>query len=656
MESLDVYVGVWQDHSAPRFGGLVWTLPIWEASIIISLLTSLLTIAVASCWTIAAYTFHQILVARNAENPVDPLFLQIQVLLRNIGSPNTALWDLLRIYWAWRKSTAHRRRLLTSVAVIAGILALGALPASALIASITTKTADAVLVLAKPKACGYLKDNFSVGGSNDIFAATYNYTTAKALRGRAYAKQWYGGDTAQHGLTSYFPLPRLPYDTYTVPCPFGRQKCRYDISDTDSADRAIVFDTRLLDSASHLGVNGPGNRTIRFRKRTTCSPTRTGDLWGSYEEGSETYTVLRAGLWEGPGDITLKFNTKIRDLNVGYITGQIRGEGSQRYSYHPRSMAAGASIRPRRFTPHSSRHPYHRRIFGPVRDPVFPATGRNNRTAQGKTVYTTDYFVTTLVCLDQVQYCNPNNGICTSLTNPVHAAEEGKSDLDLNEQQLGLLRRVGTSIVESTVFQSGIASLGSAGLRASEFVYNNALSAPLPDDQWIREVTLWFQTGLSILQEQIVQFLDITLYNNSSDAFILLPTEILPDKERAQSEWQCAVQKIRSQGQFQNFNLTVLIIIAAIALLIIIISLVLETGVKYIRKKFKFSSNTAQFTRSTDNLYWLLHAALLGGGVGDWKYGDNDQLEGVDIPISTVTVSTWPTKGVKPSRPFYKLR
>lgn len=140
-------------------------------------------------------------------------------------------------------------------------------------------------------------------------------------------------------------------------------------------------------------------------------------------------------------------------------------------------------------------------------------------------------------------------------------------------------------------------------------------------------------------------FLDISAYNDTSGAFILESVKDLPAKDRAELEWQCAAQKIPSQGQVQNFNFAAVIVIGTVSAAIILIGLILEPVIGWIRKpskkdkehkedkKEKKEKNKRQLARDMDSLYWLLRAALLGIGVTAW----NDD-EG-DIPVTTTGVT-----------------
>jgi len=99
----------------------------------------------------------------------------------------------------------------------------------------------------------------------------------------------------------------------------------------------------------------------------------------------------------------------------------------------------------------------------PVFDPLFLASGVNNDTSSNRTIYFGDYFATTLVCLDQFQYCNPLNGRCTAETYDLEASKQGFRGLGLNDYQKALVWRVGKAFAQTFTFDSGIGVLGVSG-------------------------------------------------------------------------------------------------------------------------------------------------------------------------------------------------
>ena len=98
-------------------------------------------------------------------------------------------------------------------------------------------------------------------------------------------------------------------------------------------------------------------------------------------------------------------------------------------------------------------------------DPLFAATGVNTGTLlnDAQPIFYGDWEITTLVCLDQVQWCNPLNGKCTAETYPVAAMEQAAFDIDLNAFQGALLWRFTLAVDDKDMFDSGIGNLGVSG-------------------------------------------------------------------------------------------------------------------------------------------------------------------------------------------------
>lgn len=319
MANLAIYAGFWRDYSASGVGADVLTLPISSAGYLISGLTLLVSLAGTMFWVILVYVWHQSRVRPGTT--VDCLDLQIQVLLRNVTSPASAILQAVTIYLGWRKTkTSTLLRLLPIIVAASAIMVLFVL-ASVFVAAIVSHSQDDILVLARPGLCGEITANFSDSSNNDITSEVFAWTTRRALRGREYAKVWYAGNTDGVEASSAFPVNRLLYTTSRVPCPFTDiDRCRFTSYNTSQANTAIAFDTGLLDSASHLGINGPVDRSLQFRRKTTCMPFKATGLSDQYVEDADNFTALRAGPYRGPGNITLKFNQHIATDHLGYVT------------------------------------------------------------------------------------------------------------------------------------------------------------------------------------------------------------------------------------------------------------------------------------------------------------------------------------------------
>lgn len=148
--------------------------------------------------------------------------------------------------------------------------------------------------------------------------------------------------------------------------------------------------------------------------------------------------------------------------------------------------------------------------YGKVEDPIFAATSEiKNVLDNGKnaTLYTSDYFVNPLGCVDQHQFCNPASDKCTKLDSYDSAVRSAQADLDLNSMQYGTVSTLSLDLYLSTISPSeshqavsglamqlnpiGIGGRGSAALRAQE-ITSGLFSGPLPVDQWKTEVRFTF--------------------------------------------------------------------------------------------------------------------------------------------------------------------
>jgi hypothetical protein len=321
MTSPGVYVGVWRDYSAAG-ESLILTLPTKSAGYVISALALLVSLSGTSFWLIVAYILHQTRVP--TKTSVHPTHLQLQVLLRNAQTPVAALLSAVKIGHAWSGANVPILKMLLPIVIPACLIALLFTLASVFITFLTIQSGDNILVLATPGQCGYMTSNYSSAFSlSEAFGDTFGWQTAAALRGRAYAKARYSVGDSQVAIESYFPLSSLPFNTSQVPCPLPENRCVFRYRDSANKNSAIAFDTGLLDAVSHLGINAPAADSLLFRKKTTCMPVRTNDLWdfNFTDTDGKTYIAFRAGKNYGPGNITVTYSGALWNIVAGYITG-----------------------------------------------------------------------------------------------------------------------------------------------------------------------------------------------------------------------------------------------------------------------------------------------------------------------------------------------
>lgn len=168
-----------------------------------------------------------------------------------------------------------------------------------------------------------------------------------------------------------------------------------------------------------------------------------------------------------------------------------------------------------------------------------------------------------------------------------------------------------TTIKPLTELSKGIFGRGPAALRAQESVSGIA-SGPLPNNQWMIEVESWFATGLARLQQAVVQYATGPP-NVVEGAYISKPTDPI-------SKTMCDNQRVRTTNNAMNFSTLGIVIILVVGGLLISTSLVLDTVVGSVQRKWKM--------RDYQRVQWALHEKLQlqrlayeEAGMGTWSGG-----------------------------------
>jgi hypothetical protein len=169
---------------------------------------------------------------------------------------------------------------------------------------------------------------------------------------------------------------------------------------------------------------------------------------------------------------------------------------------------------------------------------------------------------------------------------------------------------------------------------ANEQVFYDFFSDTLPPDQWKLEVSLWYQTSLTKLQELMAAFVQVEELD-FPDLHIFTPDNSTGNMTAAEKDAmrnQCSNQKIQTRGQVQNFNLIALICVAVLSVLLLIMGCALEPCVKMWRKRKPTTLREArQHARDIDYIFYVLRAGLEGVGVRPWKKGG--KKEDSDVPV-----------------------
>lgn len=252
-----IYTGFWLDHSRHPVLGATLTLSVDNATYLTSFLSFIVTaIITGSMFKIVVFVLYM---ARPLHNDETDLIGRIYVTLRNASSPLLPPWDLLKAFLPWSKSsrpsaTAHL------VLVPVWILLLLKLGGAAIPPLIVSKSGSAV-GLAKPGLCGLIDpfDSINLGSMS-------TQELHETIDARRYAAERYAKEPTRFSTDSPFPIDALPFETIkNTTCPFLERFCLL------GRNSAITFDTGLLDSHAHLGINTPASDRVQYRWRSTCT-------------------------------------------------------------------------------------------------------------------------------------------------------------------------------------------------------------------------------------------------------------------------------------------------------------------------------------------------------------------------------------------------
>ncbi|KAK3615282.1 hypothetical protein LTR22_027495 [Elasticomyces elasticus] len=167
-----------------------------------------------------------------------------------------------------------------------------------------------------------------------------------------------------------------------------------------------------------------------------------------------------------------------------------------------------------------------------------------------------DNYFSTLGCIDQHQFCNPNldasNGGCTSLTGSTTIVDEAFA--------IATASRILTAVRWGSIHDS-VNGRGASALLASETCFHNGQPG-LPNNQWQIEVDAWFATSLARLQQSVVEY--VFKPTNLPPGVVSLPETDIP------GQIMCRSQKVKAGSGFQNISLLGVVIIVLVGTVLIL--------------------------------------------------------------------------------------
>ncbi|KAJ3563955.1 hypothetical protein NPX13_g8015 [Xylaria arbuscula] len=256
--------GVWTNWSRGRILGATLSLSRQNGNLLIAFTAFFVGLVSSRFWRIVCFILHRYYASPAAN---DVLHHQQQAILRNSPSPDSGIWALGQLSWAWRHS-AKRSFIRVLPSFICAVISLTAFAvASGFSSHVSTGISDEVLV--KSNDCGLLdpSGNLTIETGN-IFHAKVDEDIAAAAN---YAQQCYMGNSSNvfDCATGHFVLGRLPTILDSdADCPFTTGLCRNNTGN-------IRLDTGYLSSNDHFGLNSPADQHILFRRVMQCAPLNT---------------------------------------------------------------------------------------------------------------------------------------------------------------------------------------------------------------------------------------------------------------------------------------------------------------------------------------------------------------------------------------------
>ncbi|KAK8055113.1 hypothetical protein PG993_000340 [Apiospora rasikravindrae] len=594
-----VYVGFWTNWSQGSVLGSTLTLTQTNANLVIAFVAFLVTVSTANLWGIICFTAHHLY---STNEPRDALHHQRQAILRNNGGPFSGLNTLLRLSWAWRKSKRRSLRRLMPLIVLTAALMGGFTTASIFAAKIATSSE----VLISSPTCGVIGNDNRGRSAIDNMQVLTPYMSRGVSVAANYAQQCYATNGPPSPLDcGTYVKKRMPFTvTVNASCPFDPRICR-------RVNGSLLLDTGLMDSHDDFGINAPSNERWQFRKTVHCSPLITngftsqynitqGTPWRLYYYGENSvegfnwthqYPDNTTAAWYRNGSL-------FKDASYfAPIPQLVRPDGDLSLYF----LSSNDVL----YTGNTTDDWYRARLHA------------GKSTTQWNSGEPTDLYVgeepaSPLACVQQQQVCNPNHPSGGRVCTPMSGV------LDMNGGSLGLFDEAGAQRLlwskragfsaEGGPIQTAVQALKLDALPSRRSMVS-AYQAPLPDDQWQRDVQYWFQVSLAAWQKG---FVDSAAGVSNPD---VAPWVQAPNNTE---EYKlCESQKIRSSAH-ASFSVFGLFFIVAACILITTINLTLESLAACIQKRCHLDpySRLEWNTNHTLQLQRLAHEGL---GLGEWS-------------------------------------
>jgi len=629
------YIGFWVNWDKGRILGSTLTLTSHNGAIFLAFLVVFVGFVAAQSWKIVRFLVHQHRLRRQLSvgegSPKNPpqvaherqiaLFYQQQLVLRNEASDQAAAWTFFRLARFWSSRIDYTLAKSAPMLVLATLHA-AIWVAAALFVSRVADTSSPEILLHSSNTCGYPNLNYDDSQLSQMLTV-YRKVLSDMNDAWSYGESCYVDYTVPTGCM--MPDQELyALVSQNATCPFPGL-CMFG----DTA--ALEIDSGLINSDLTLGINAKPSNRVNYHRVTTCAPLNTTGykiLVNSTQGSGYPVGNLVEDFDFGPdlnieaGNVTFDYDTvPENEWFEGYQMFLAHGApGTGDWNPIPALNRSDAEVTLVFLVANSISY------LTPVDDPFFAAHYKPSNS----TYYQSDNNVTVLGCIDQHEYCLPDetdvqgNPFCTGLWAPYDAwtaIDFLYNNSYMNEAQYWTAQRIAASTPWSDLYWV-IGSRMSAALNASSSVIGTWQTSALPNDQWQIEVETWVATAFAYLQQTIVQY---AAGQNNYDPNLVIP----PGNDYEQA--MCGEQTLKSLTGYISFSFLGVALIIVVGSVIFILGSAMESigNWRWPHLRHLDDRQIAQYCRKAwtlDNNFQLQRKAFEGQLQGNWEHGDESTI------------------------------
>lgn len=312
----NIYTGIWTNWSRGAILGLTLTTTKHYGNLLIAFMALFIGFVASRLWKISCLALHRCYSTAEKRSPIHH---QRQVILRNSRTAESALFDILCLLWAWRKSQFSRIASLIPLTIFTFCYITAFTAAGGFSSNISSSIGDEVLI--KSQYCGTIIANGTMGG----ISIRNRWQSERSNSAANYVQQCYSNISQSSATTACnkFVLSSLPtYEMNTsAECPFQHQICR-------SSQSTLRLDSGYIDSHEDLGLNAPKDERFAYRYVLQCAPLETDNYTSHVKKDSRGWDRYHYGsIPIGPADNrtgSIDYLYMIDDLHSQYSLA-IRG-------------------------------------------------------------------------------------------------------------------------------------------------------------------------------------------------------------------------------------------------------------------------------------------------------------------------------------------